>query len=50
MVRHGTWLNLGTGNRNFSEVVYRDKVEAGGRQSKFKKITLGSQLELKVRY
>ena len=48
VVRHGTWLNVGTGNRNFSEVVYRDKVEAGGRQSKFKNVSLGSRLELKV--
>jgi hypothetical protein len=48
VVRHGTWLNVGTGNRNFSEVVYRDKVEAGGRQSKFKICTSGSRLELKV--
>ena len=47
-VRHGTWLHVGTGKRNFSEAVYRDKVEAGGRQSKFKSFTSGSRLELKV--
>ena len=40
-VRHGTWLHVGTGNRNFSEVVYCGKVEAGGRQSKFNFYTLG---------
>ena len=45
---HGTWLQVGTGNLNFSEVVYCDKVEAGGRQWKFKMFTLGSRLELKV--
>ena len=48
VVRHGTWLHVGAGSRNFSEVVYRGKVEAGGRQSKFKIFTSGSRLELKV--
>ena len=46
--RHGTWLHVGTGNGNFSKVVYRDNVEPGGRQSKFKKFTSGLRLELKV--
>ena len=48
MVSHGTWLNVGTGSRNFSKVVYHDKVGAGGRQSKFIFFTSGSRLELKV--
>ena len=47
-VCHGMWLHVGTGHRNFSEVVYRGKVEAEGRQSKFKNFTSGSRLELKV--
>ena len=46
--RHGKWLHVGTGIRNFSEVIYRDKVEAGRRQSIFKNFTSGSRLELKV--
>ena len=48
MFCHGTRLSVGTSNRNFSEVVYRNKVEAGGRQSIFKNFTSGSRLELKV--
>ena len=48
MVRHVTWLNVGTGNRNFSEVVYREKVEAGGRQLTLKINYFGFTLELKV--
>ena len=48
VVRRCTWLNVGTGNRNFSDVVYRERVETGGRQSKFKTFTSGSRLELKL--
>ena len=41
-------MNVGTGNRNFNEVVYRSKVVSGKLQLKFIFLTSGSQLELKV--